>query len=139
MLVLAFHDGSWYGVNLVVHQELFFLGQLHDNDSKIGSSKIERQELALLTSIGQVPDVSRETLDTRLHLTFFLQPFLCVTLQEKLFYFVISVLKHLCQPIKTLVELPPQSTLPSLLALYTEKPVWKHTHWLTKMYTLVSQ
>ena len=43
---------------------------------------------------------------------------------------------------KTPQQSPPPSqlsTLPSLLILYTEKPVWKDTHWFTKMYTLVNQ
>ena len=81
---LAFHDFLGNGINLVVHQELFFFGELHDDDAKVGSSQVKGQELSLFAAIGQVPHISRETLDARLHLALFLQPFLC-ELQEKTF------------------------------------------------------
>ena len=35
-------------------------GELHHDDSEVGSSEIEGQELSLLLPVGQVPDVGGE-------------------------------------------------------------------------------
>ena len=51
-------------------------GELHDDDSEVGSSEIEGQELSLLLSVGQAPDVGRETLDAGGLVLLLGQPFL---------------------------------------------------------------
>ena len=63
------HDGLGDGVDLAVHQELLLIRELHEDDSEVGSSEIQRQELALLLAIGQLPDEGGEALDRGVEVT----------------------------------------------------------------------
>lgn len=69
-------------VDLVVHQELLVGRELHNDDPEVGAAQVQGQEFAVLLPVGQAPDVSGVTLDTRGHLVLFFEAFLQYDVKE---------------------------------------------------------
>ena len=55
------HDGLRYGENLAVHHELLIRSQLHEDDPKVGSSEVKREELSVFFPVWKFSNKSGET------------------------------------------------------------------------------
>ena len=58
------HNCLWNGINLVIHDKLFVRCELHNNDTEIGPSQIQRKELSTFVSVGKCPNECGKTFDT---------------------------------------------------------------------------
>ena len=70
----AGHDLLRYRVDLAVHHELLLLGQLHEDDPKVGPAEVQGQELAVLRPVGQLTHVGRKALHAGTLVGLLLQP-----------------------------------------------------------------
>mgnify|MGYP001316049797 CR=1 FL=1 len=58
------HNCLWNGINLVIHDKFFVRCELHNNDTEIGPSQIQRKELSTFVSVGKCSNECGKTFDT---------------------------------------------------------------------------